>query len=82
MTIHSTLQTVDVHRKIGWAGKAFGSFAIHVWSFEEREGQTTVSVEESMEGWLVSLMKAYVQRNLHAATEYWLQALKTEAEKR
>jgi hypothetical protein len=81
MSIHSTLQTVDAHQKIGWAGKAFGSFAIHVWSFDEREGQTTVSVEESMEGWLVSLMKGYVQRNLHAATEHWLQALKAEAEK-
>ena len=79
-SIHSELQTVEPLKKIGWAGKAFGSYAIHVWTFEERDGATTVTVEESMEGWLVSLSRGYVQRNLHTATEYWLQALKQECE--
>lgn len=80
-SIQSELQTVEPHKIIGWAGKAFGSFAIHVWLFEERNGKTTVTVEESMEGWLVALMQGYVQKSLHRSTEYWLQALKEESEK-
>ena len=80
-SIHSQLQTVDEHKKIGWAGKAFGSFAIHIWNFEQYNGQTIVTVEESMEGWLVKLMQGYVQSNLHTATERWLRDLKERSEK-
>lgn len=80
-SIQSELQTVEPHKLIGWAGEAFGSFAIHVWSFEEHNGYTTVTVEESMEGWLVWLMQSYVQAGLHKSTEYWLEALKQESEK-
>ncbi len=80
-SIRSELQTVQPHTTVGWAGKAFGSFAIHVWHFEEHNGQTTITVEESMEGWLVSLMKGYLQPELHAATERWLEALKKETER-
>ncbi|MBO9703499.1 MAG: SRPBCC family protein [Sporocytophaga sp.] len=80
-SIHSQLQTVELNKEIGWAGEAFGSFAIHVWKFEEKDGYTTVTVKESMEGWLVNLMKGYVQPNLHKATEYWLHTLKQESEK-
>jgi hypothetical protein len=80
-TIKSQLQTVEPYTKLGWAGKAFGSFAIHTWKFEEQHGKTTVTVEESMEGWLVWLMQKYVQKNLYTATDYWLKALKQESEK-
>ncbi len=72
---------MEPETQIGWAGEAFGSFAIHVWTFEERDGHTTVNVEESIEGGLIRLMKGYAQSGLHKATEHWLQALKTEAEK-
>jgi len=81
-SIESRLQTVVHNQKIGWAGKAFGSFAVHVWSFEEKGGNTIVTVEESMEGWLVWLMQGYVQSNLHVATEAWLEALKAESERK
>ncbi len=79
--IRSELQTVEPYTTIGWAGEAFGSFAIHVWHLDEHNGQTTVVVEESMEGWMVLLMQRYLQPELHAATERWLRALKQEAER-
>jgi len=79
-SIQSELQTVEKFKRIGWAGKAFGSFAIHTWSFQQHEGKTTVTVEESMEGWLVKLMQGYVQSNLHTATQRWLADLKKRAE--
>nr|WP_315200619.1 SRPBCC family protein [uncultured Flavobacterium sp.] len=81
LTITSTLQTVEINKMVGWSGPAFGAFAIHTWYFTEHNGQTTISVEESMEGWLVSLLKSNFQSSLDTSIEHWLKALKTEAEK-
>jgi uncharacterized membrane protein len=80
LTIHSTLHTVIPAQKIGWSGKAFGAFAIHNWSFIESEGQTTVMVEESMEGWMVSLMRQKFQKGLEQSLQVGLKNLKTKAE--
>lgn len=82
LTIHSTLHTVSPNRKIGWSGKAFGAFAIHNWSFVEQNGMTTVKVEESMEGWLVSLMSKTFQKGLENSLQVWLQNLKMKAEEK
>lgn len=81
LTITSTLQTVESNKMTGWSGPAFGAFAIHTWYFTEHNGQTTVRVEESMEGWLVSLLKRNFQSNLDMSIDYWLNSLKIEAEK-
>ncbi|MFC3161604.1 Polyketide cyclase / dehydrase and lipid transport [Chryseobacterium arachidis] len=82
LTIHSTLHTVQQRRKIGWTGKAFGAFAIHNWSFVEHNGKTKVKVEESMEGWLVSLMSNTFQKGLENSLQIWLRNLKVRAEKK
>ncbi|MGB4772904.1 MAG: hypothetical protein WBP58_15670 [Chitinophagaceae bacterium] len=42
---------------------------------------TTVSVDESMEGFLVSLFKNSFQRNLAKGMDSWLALLKAQAEK-
>jgi len=81
LTITSTLQTVEINKKVGWSGPAFGAFAIHTWYFTEHNGQTTIRVEESMEGWLVSLLKSKFQSSLDNSIEYWLRSLKAKAEK-
>ena len=80
LTIHSTLHTVVPDRQIGWSGKAFGAFAIHNWSFTESNGKTIVRVEESMEGWLVSLMRQRFQTGLEQSLQVWLKNLRTRAE--
>lgn len=82
LTIHSTLHTVLPGHKIGWSGKAFGAFAIHNWSFIENEGKTTVKVEESMEGWLVSILSKTFQNGLENSLQIWLKNLKGKAEKK
>ncbi|MFY0254579.1 SRPBCC family protein [Chitinophaga sp. 30R24] len=81
LTIHSTLKTVVPDSVVGWSGKAFGAFANHVWQFEQHEGYTIVTVNESMEGWLVSLLKGYFQSHLELATKNWLEYLKAQSEK-
>jgi uncharacterized membrane protein len=80
LSIHSTLHTVLPNKCIGWSGKAFGAFAIHTWRFEQHGDVTTITVNESMEGWLVKLFKGYFQEHLGPATQNWLQYLKNEAE--
>jgi uncharacterized membrane protein len=81
LTITSTLQTVEINEMVGWSGPAFGAFAIHTWYFTEHNGQTTIRVEESMEGWLVTLLKSNFQSSLDTSIEHWLDALKAEVEK-
>jgi len=80
LTIHSTLHTAIPGQKIGWSGKAFGAFAIHNWSFINEKGYTTVKVEESMEGWLVNIMKGKFQKGLEQSLQVWLKNLKVKAE--
>lgn len=81
LTITSTLQSVETNRWVVWSGPAFGAFAIHTWQFAENNGRTTVSVEESMEGWLVQLLKSKFQASLDTSIEHWLTYLKKASEK-
>ena len=81
LTITSTLQTVEVNKMAGWSGPAFGAFAIHTWYFSEQNGKTMIRVEESMEGWLVKILKSKFQSGLDTSIENWLNYLKTASEK-
>jgi uncharacterized membrane protein len=81
LTITSILQAVETNKMVGWSGPAFGAFAIHTWFFTEADGHTTIRVEESMEGWLVKLLKGTFQSSLDTSIENWLNYLKIESEK-
>ncbi|MBC8025306.1 MAG: SRPBCC domain-containing protein [Steroidobacteraceae bacterium] len=79
-SVRSVLQTVNAPESLGWTGTALGTSAIHIWKLESFDGNTLVSVEESMDGWLVKLLKRFVQRGLNRGTDHWLRALKRQAE--
>ena len=79
--IHSTLHTVDKYRHLGWTGKAMGTFAIHNWTLTEINGQTEVSVDESMEGFLAKLFKKAFNKTMAIGMQKWLEVLKKECEK-
>lgn len=79
--IHSTLHTVVPYKNFGWTGKTFGMFAIHNWTLTESNGQTKVSVEESMEGFFAKLLKKLFNKNLEKGMQNWLDLLKKECEK-
>jgi uncharacterized protein YndB with AHSA1/START domain len=79
--IHSTLHTVESFKNFGWTGKTFGMFAVHNWTLTETEGQTTVSVDESMEGFFAKLLKKSFNKNLEKGMQNWLDLLKQECEK-
>ena len=79
--IHSTLHTVEPFKHFGWTGKTFGIFAIHNWTLTETNGQTKVSVDESMEGFFAKLLKKSFNKNLEKGMQNWLDLLKKECEK-
>ncbi len=78
--IHSTLHTVEPFTDFGWTGKAPGVSAIHNWSLAEANGQTTVFVEESMQGFLVKCFRKSFTKNLETQMQKWLDLLKKECE--
>ena len=80
VSIHSTLHTVEPYQEFGWTGKTFGLFAIHNWKLTEKEGITTVRVDESMEGFLANWFKKSFNRNLENGMQKWLDLLKKECE--
>jgi len=79
--IHSTLHTVDPYKQIGWTGKTFGMFAIHNWTIIEKDGETEISIEESLEGFFAKLLKNTFNKNLEIGMQNWLDLLKLECEK-
>lgn len=80
VSIHSILHTVEPNKNFGWTGKTFGMYAIHNWTLTEINGQTQVSVEESMEGFFASLLKKSFNKNLANGMQNWLDLLKKECE--
>ena len=78
--IQSTLHTVVPSQDLGWTGKTIGAYAVHNWTLTAVDGQTKVTVAESMEGWLVKLLKGMFQRNLAKGMAFWLDSLKRKCE--
>jgi hypothetical protein len=81
-TITSTIQDIDPLRRIAWTGSSFGLKAIHVHTFEPRNGGTLVTTEESYDGVVARLLRGRLQKALDSALQGELQHLKVEAERR
>jgi uncharacterized protein YndB with AHSA1/START domain len=79
--ITSTLQEVQPKTRIAWTGRAFGSQARHIWMFQPQGDGTLVTTEESMEGWLIRLLKLSMPKFLEQSLDLWLSSLKFIAEK-
>lgn len=79
--IKSKIHSFTPNKILGWQGKAFGASAIHNWHLEPTENGTKVVGEESMEGWIISLMKKKMNEKLEDDMLYWLEQLKQKCEK-
>ena len=78
--IKSVIHTFIPHKILGWQGKALGATAIHNWYLEPTEKGTKVSVEESMGGWIINLMKKKMNEKLAEDMSFWLKQLKQACE--
>lgn len=79
--IKSKIHSCSPNKVFGWQGKAFGVSAIHNWYLEPSGKGTKVSVEESMQGWIINLMKKKMNEKLEEDMLFWLAQLKQESEK-
>jgi len=82
LSIASTLQVVEPNQRIGWTGRALGTRASQVWMFEAQGDGTMLRTEESMQGWLVGILKLLMPGFLEESLDTWLESLKREAESR
>ena len=80
LAITSRLQEVVPHKRIAWTGRALGSRVTHIWMFKPQDGGTLVTTEESMQGWLIVILKRLMPHFLDTALDVWIKHLKTRAE--
>jgi hypothetical protein len=78
--ITSVIHTAEATKCLGWTGTTFGATAIHNWTLTEKNNATEVLVEESMQGFLVVLLKKMFRKNLAQGMKNWLEVLKYECE--
>ena len=78
--IHSTLHTVEPFLYLGWTGNTLGIKAIHNWTLNETDGETKVTVDESMEGLLAIIFRKSLNRSLEKSLQKWLDMIKDECE--
>jgi hypothetical protein len=81
-SLTSTLRVVDPPHEIAWTGTTMGIKAIHVFRLASEDEGTLVRSEESWEGILPSILKAYSRKTLDKAINNVLTHLKAEAERR
>jgi hypothetical protein len=80
--ITSTVELFAPPAAIGWKGRSIGTRAIHIWRLRPEGEGTLVETEESMEGWLVRLLKGPMRKVLRQGIGSAITALKAEAERR
>lgn len=80
LPLHSTITTAEPGAAFGWSATTLGAFAVHNWTFASRDGFTDVTAAETMEGWLVSLLKPLMQPALDRGNARWLEYLREAAE--
>ena len=80
LAIASTVLALEPPRRISWSGRSLGTDAVHTWILEARIGGTLVTTEESMAGWLVSLLRLFSPGFLDKSLDAWLHDLKDKAE--
>jgi uncharacterized protein YndB with AHSA1/START domain len=80
-SIRSTIHSVIPNKIFGWTGKTLGMYAIHNWTLNEVNGNTIVTVDESMEGMLARWFKKSFNKNLATDMQYWLELLKQTSER-
>jgi hypothetical protein len=80
ITINSTVQVVEPNERIGWTGKAIGTQAKHIWTLKPHKDGTLLTTEESMDGWLIKVLKVVMPKFLEESLDIWLQSLKKQAE--
>ena len=77
-TFRSYIQAVNEPTLLSWTGKSKLMKSIFVWNLEASDQQTIVTVEESIEGFVIPIFNNHSK--LHDILIDWLSALKRKSE--
>lgn len=80
--IASKLVQVAAEAQIAWTGRSLGMDAVHVWTFEARDGSVMAHTEESLDGLLARWMQGRMQRMLQSTLTESLRLLASECKRR
>ena len=81
-SLRSTLRTVDAPHEIAWTGETMGIYAVHVFRFDPKDGDTLARSAESFRGFIPSVLTSYSRKVLQRGIDGVLASLKIEAERR
>lgn len=81
MAIRSRIEQYEPGRLIAWSGSSVGLRARHRWVVEAEKGGSRARTEESLSGWLASLLALIAPRFLDDSLAQSVRALKARCEK-
>lgn len=80
LAFQSRIHTCIADTLFGWTGTTFGAQAIHNWHLTSINNTTSIIVEESLQGIIVSLFSSSFQKSLSTGMTKNLEELKTFCE--
>lgn len=76
MKITSLVRVVDISKRLVWTGTVLGTRAVHTWDLAYKNGVTTLTSQESLEGLLPMMFRSYFKKNTEKFIKSWMAQLK------
>jgi uncharacterized protein YndB with AHSA1/START domain len=80
INVTSTFRVLEPMTHLSWTGVAFGTNAVHSWTFTPTDHGVEVATTETFDGWLPAIMPGAMQKTLDDTLPALLASLKTAAE--
>jgi hypothetical protein len=77
--VHTTIEEFVPNRRLAWSGHGLGSTAYHGWVIEPTGGGCLVITEETQQGFIPSLGRFFLRRELSKWHQRWLEGLASVA---
>jgi uncharacterized protein YndB with AHSA1/START domain len=78
---HTVIEELVPNERLSWSGRGLGSTAYHGWVIARVSGGSFVVTEETQQGIVVSLGRAFLRRGLLKWHQRWLEGLARAAER-
>jgi hypothetical protein len=73
--VHTTVTELVPGERLSWTGRGLGSTAFHGWVIRPAPGGCVVVTEETQQGLVASLGRAFLRRGLKKWHQRWLEGL-------
>jgi uncharacterized protein YndB with AHSA1/START domain len=79
-SVTSTFRNIEPMTHLTWTGVAFGTKAVHSWTFTPTDHGVRVTTIETFDGWLPAILPGAMQKTLDDTLPALLASLKAAAE--